>query len=70
MRSLFDPRDQAGKGGKPEDGVDDIDSSVYIGIGKAAYPLENGGGGLINESRYAAPTLQRVQLRVLMGIFL
>lgn len=59
MRTLFNPSDQAGKGGEPEYGVDDIDNHVDVGIGKAAYPLEDGGSRLVDESRYAAPTLPR-----------
>lgn len=59
MRTLFDPSDQAGKGGEPEYGVDDIDDRMDVGIGKAPYPLKDGGSGLVDESRYAAPTLPR-----------
>lgn len=66
MGSLFDPCYEAGKGGKPEYGVDDVDGSVDVGIGKAAYPLENRGSRLIDESRYAAPALQRHYFPVLV----
>lgn len=59
MGSLSDPCYQAGKGGEPECGVDDVDDGVDVSIGKAADTLENGRGGLVDESRYAAPTLQR-----------
>ena len=59
MRSLLDPSYQAGKGGKPEYGVDDIDDSVDVDIGKAAYALEKRESGLVDEGTYAAPALQR-----------
>ena len=61
MRSLLDPSYQAGKGGKPKYGVDDIDASMDVDIGKAAYPLKKRESGLVDESRYAAPALQRYQ---------
>lgn len=61
MGSLCDPCYQAGKGGKPEYGVNDIDDSMDVDIGKAAYPLEQRKSGLVNEGRYAAPALQRDQ---------
>lgn len=58
MRSLSDPGDDAGEGGEPEYGIDDVDERVEVGIGKTAYPSENRESGLADESRYAAPTLQ------------
>ena len=58
MRALFDPRDQTGKCSEPQYGVDEVDDCVDIGVGKAAYALEDGGSGLIDESWYTAPTLQ------------
>lgn len=58
MRSLSDPGDHAGEGGEPEHGIDDVDERVEVGIGKTAYPSENRESGLVDESRYAAPTLQ------------
>lgn len=59
MGSLFNPCYQAGKGGEPEYGVDNVDDGVDIGTGKTAYPLEHRERRLVEESRYAAPTLQR-----------
>ena len=59
MGSLSDPCDQTGKGGEPEYGADDVDDSVDVGIGKATYSLKNRGSRLIDESRYAEPTLRR-----------
>ena len=59
MRSLFDPCHQGGKGSEPEYGVNNVEYTVDVGIGKAAYPLENRGSRLVEECRYAAPTLQR-----------
>ena len=59
MRPLFDPSNQAGKGGEPKYGVDNIDDGVDVGIGEAAYPLKKRGSCLVDESRYAAPALKR-----------
>ena len=59
MRALLDPHDRAGKGGKPYYGEDNVDDCVDIGIGKSAYPLKHRESCLVNEGRYAAPTLQR-----------
>ena len=58
MGSLFYPCYQAGKRGEPQYGVDDINDSVNVGIGKAAYPLENRRSCLVDESRYGAPALK------------
>lgn len=60
MGSLLDPSYQAGKGGKPKYGVDDVDDSVDVDIGKAAYALEKRKSGLIDEGRYAAPAQSEV----------
>ncbi len=57
MRALFDPRDQTGKGSEPEYGVDNVDNSVGIGIGKAANSSEDRESRLVDESRYTTPTL-------------
>ena len=59
MGSLFDPCYQAGKGSEPEYGVDDVDDSMNVGIGKAADSSKNRGSRLVDESRYAAPALQK-----------
>ena len=59
MGSLFDPCYQASKGGEPEDGIDGVNDGMDVGMGEAAYPLENRESRLIDESRYAAPALQR-----------
>ena len=59
MRSLSDTGDHVGEGGEPEYGIDDVDERVEVGIGKTAYPSENRESGLVDESRYAAPTLQK-----------
>ena len=61
MGSLIDPSYQTGEGGQPENGVNDIDDSMDVDIGKAAYPLEKRGSGLVDEGRYAAPALQKHQ---------
>lgn len=58
MRSFFDPRDQRGKGSQPENGVDNVNDSVDVDIRKAAYALKNRKSRLVDESRYAAPTLR------------
>ena len=39
-------------------------------MGEAAYPLETRGSRLIDESRYAAPALQRYQILALITWFL
>lgn len=59
VRSLFDPCYQAGKGSEPEYGIDDVDDSVDVGIGNPTYALKNGESRLVDESRYAAPALQK-----------
>ena len=64
MRALFYPRDQTGKCSEPKDGVDEVDDSVDIGVGKAAYALEDWESRLIDESRYTAPTLHTREFRV------
>ena len=48
MGSLLDPSYQAGQGCKPKYGVNDIDDSMDVDIGKAAYALEKRGSGLID----------------------
>lgn len=59
MGAFFNPCYQAGKGGEPENGVDNVDGSMDVGIRKTARPLEDRESRLVDESRDAAPALQR-----------